>query len=104
MYPVLPGFLHGFLNPLLALFYSFAHSASYRFFKSLLSLQKPWAFSATYFPKYLIGCISHFCIARGYLGISVHIIAPQTMVLLRQCCYKRLQTLVTDVVHRPVSC
>ena len=71
---------------LLASLYSFALSASYRFFfKSLLSSQRSRTslvthgfFLRAFLPKYLTGCISHCCIVGGNHGIDVHVLITQS--------------------------
>ena len=81
-YPVLCCFLHCLLNPLVCFpidLLLLLHTISSPLIKEVENISgDPWHFPVTFIPKYLTGCISHYCIVGGNHGSDVHVLISQT--------------------------
>ena len=79
-YSVLLCFLHCLLNPLVSSLYSFAPSAIYHFFKSLLSSQRSRTSLVThgFFLRRSFPRTSLAASVTAVHGIDVHVVIPQT--------------------------
>ena len=68
--------------------------------KNRENLWWPTAFPATFFPKYLSGCISHCCIVDGNHGIDVHVLISQSNEWCKFWTYRRLKSASHIWVHQ----